>query len=64
MSIVPNIKEEDQDDLCLECGRDNDECACGNTLPDDFDPLDEDEWDDQWGHIQEYEDYLADRGDK
>ncbi len=63
MSIVPNIEVEDRDDQCLECGRDNDECVCGDTLPDDFDPLSEDEWEDEWGHIHnDYQEYLDNEG--
>lgn len=64
MSVVPNIEEEDRDDLCLECGRETDECACGDTLPEDFDPLDEDEWENEGGHIDDYQEYLDNQGDQ
>lgn len=64
MSIVPNIEAEDRDDQCLECGRDLAECACGETLPDDFDPLDEDEWENEGGGLEEYEEYLDNKGEQ
>ena len=65
MSIVPNIESEDRDDLCLECGRDVSECACGETLPDDFDPLGEADWEEEWGHIfHDYDEYLDNEGAK
>ena len=64
MSIVPNFEMEDRDDLCIECGRDNVECICGETLPNDFDPLSEEEWENEWGGTEEYEDYLDRQGDK
>lgn len=48
MSIVPNIADEAHDDLCLECGRDLEECICRDTFPDDFDPLGEDDGDPDW----------------
>ena len=55
MSIVPNIEDEPRyDDLCWQCGREIEECACGDTLPDDFDPLDED------GHDSDWDDYEND----
>ncbi len=57
MSIVPNISDDPHDDLCLECGRDLDECACGSSLPDDFDPLDEHGPDPDW------DDYENDLGE-
>lgn len=61
MSIVPNITGESRyDDLCFDCGRDVGECICGGTLPDDFDPLDEEGWDPDW---DDYENDL-DEGEK
>lgn len=48
MSIVPNIDDEQYEDLCFECGRDIDECICRESLPDDFDPLGEDDGDPDW----------------
>ncbi len=48
MSLLPYIKTEDHDDLCLECGRDWEECVCRDALPDDFDPLNEDGYDPDW----------------
>lgn len=54
MSIVPNIEDDEKlDDLCFECGRDRDECVCGSTLPDDFDPLDEDGYDPDWDDFED-----------
>lgn len=46
MSLLPYIEDE-PGDLCWECGRESDECICGFSLPEDFDPLDEDE-DAEW----------------
>ena len=48
MTVFPQMSEDPHDDLCWECGREVAECACGTSLPDEFDPMDENGPDPDW----------------
>lgn len=57
MSLIPTVEEDLQhDDLCWQCGCESADCICHESLPDDFDPLDEDGYDPDW------DDYVDDLG--